>query len=186
VQAALARIKAAVATGWPPDGDQAVSRNMPFGNRCFAACAAFKCRVVKARARPDFHSGVVPPVDPAGSCYAVGMFEGDLAPTSTRRATNTAFEQRQRKRAATRAHQRCEKARHCTPHTLIALRHKGSGSRKTTAPSANEKAAHRPSAGRARIMGARFLTYFSLAQLFRLRLHFTRRATTPRRETVPT
>jgi hypothetical protein len=84
------------------------------------------------------------------------------------------------------AHQRCEKVRHCTPHALIALRHKGSGSRKTTAPSANEKAAHRPSAGRARIMGARFLTYFSLAQLFRLRLHFTRRATTPRRETVPT
>ena len=33
-------------------------------------------------------------------------------------------------------------------------------------------------------MGARFLTYFSLAQLFRLRLHFTRRATTPGRETV--
>ena len=82
--------------------------------------------------------------------YAVGMFEGDLAPTSTRRATKTAFEQRQRKRAATRAHQRCEKVRHCTPHTLIALRHKGSGSRKTTAPSANEKAAHRPSVGRAR------------------------------------
>ena len=118
--------------------------------------------------------------------YAVGMFEGDLAPTSTRRATKTAFEQRQRKRAATRAHQRCEKVRHCTPHTLIALRHKGSGSRKTTAPSANEKAAHRPSAGRARIMGARFLTYFSLAQLFRLRLHLTCRAATLRRETVST
>jgi hypothetical protein len=106
---AQARIKAAVATGWPPDGDQAVSRNMPFGNRCFAACAAFKCRVVEARARPDFHSGVaapavghigdlsvealafdvsryfvqIPPVDPASSCYAVVMFEGDLAPTST-------------------------------------------------------------------------------------------------------
>jgi hypothetical protein len=25
----------------------------------------------------------IPPVDPAGSCYAVVMFEGDLAPTST-------------------------------------------------------------------------------------------------------
>jgi hypothetical protein len=48
--------------------------------------------------------------------YAVGMFEGDLAPTSTRRATKTAFEQRQRKRAATRASALREGAPLYAPH----------------------------------------------------------------------